>query len=150
MNVSSRALAGCSTGRPDFSASVLTGDGCHLSSRPRGRSGCVTTATTENCRSSASAARLGQDNSAVPMKTTFSSFIVAADVSRLIGQQHGADSRPLLQIYERSKFDDVLEDVQKCLHRRLVGVDPVDKFLAVEIDDRLGFLLVRFEPALDD
>src|SRR5579859_1950089 len=143
MNCSSRALAGCSTGRSNFCASALTGDGCNLSSRPLGRSGCVTTAATENCLSPASAARLAQDNSGVPMKTIFSSFIVAADVRRLICRKHGADSRPLLQIFERSKFDDVLEDVQKCFHRRLVGVNAVDELLAVEIDDGLGFLFVR-------
>jgi hypothetical protein len=81
MNFSSRAFAGCKTGNCNFSASIFTGDGWSLRSRPLGLSGCVTTAATrksvgqasclspgrlEACATSDS--RLAQDNSAVPIK----------------------------------------------------------------------------------
>src|SRR5947209_3848754 len=70
MNCSSRALAGCNTGRFNCWARILTAEGWDLRSRPLGLSGWVTTAGTENRVSPASFLRLAQDNSAVPMKTT--------------------------------------------------------------------------------
>ena len=42
----SRARSGCRTTSLACSASSFTGEGCSFSSRPLGRSGCVTTATT--------------------------------------------------------------------------------------------------------
>ena len=100
MNFSSRALAGCKTDNFNFSASIFTGDGRGLSSRPLGLSGCVTTAMTENF--SASFSRLTRDNSAVPMKIILNSFIVAAGVSRLISKAWSGLASAATNFYVRA------------------------------------------------
>ncbi len=54
------------------------------------------------------------------------------------------------RIVNSGEFDDVFENVEKRLHRRLVGVDAMDQFPSVVIDDWLGFLLVDFQALPND
>jgi hypothetical protein len=70
MNSGCRARSAWSTGKPLTTASCFTAHGCTLWSRPLGRSGCVTTATTLTPGLAHNAAKLGQAISALPMKMT--------------------------------------------------------------------------------
>src|SRR5688572_13961428 len=108
-----RARSGWRTGMLSLSARSLTAVGWILRSRPRGLSGWLTTATTLAKPLSASASRLGHAISAVPKKTALS-----------IDLRNGAQN--------------VAQDV----HGRLRGVDGVDEFGTVEIEDGFGVFLV--------
>jgi hypothetical protein len=53
-------------------------------------------------------------------------------------------------LLHRLNFHSVLENINQHLGWRLVGIDAVQPFLAIEIQDRLALPLVGFESSADD
>src|SRR5688572_21044290 len=106
-NAAARGFSGCSTGTPSAIAISLIGDGTSVErERPRGRSGCVTTAQTSN-PSPTSARSDGAAKADVPQKRTRTlQLLVAVVVLRDFQRRDAARQRlvagaQLLPLLER-------------------------------------------------
>src|ERR1051326_7282150 len=135
-NASSRIFAGWSTGIPCAWAISFVGVGCRRCPRPRGRSGCETTAGTR-CGEWSSASSEGTANSGVPKKTITTPTRARSrlPLSRLPQLLNLADDQFALDAAKAIDENDAVEVVHLVLKRARQEVRSLDRLLdAVAIE----------------